>query len=67
MDRGERRRRTEKVVQKRLRIMKDWCGGPAPKYIEKPGMLRKFNLSCGCEMCRAGRRRKRMERKEKKK
>lgn len=67
MSRGRawRRHQTERVVEKRLQIIKIWCSGSSeigahssftssPEF-KKPGILKKWNLTCGCGMCKMDR------------
>ena len=54
--RGLRRQRTRRIVQRRLRIIKDAWVERCDYFENKPGRLRKYNLSCGCWMCKEGRK-----------
>ena len=43
-----RKYKTQKIVNKRLRVVKRvWRNGEE----QTPGVLRKWNLGCGCRMC----------------
>lgn len=47
-----KRKNTNKVINKRLDIVKDiWQEYDHP-YLYEPGRLEKHNLSCGCRMCK---------------
>jgi hypothetical protein len=48
MDRGERRRRTERVAHRRIENLGDMGRG------QKVGWFRKWNLTCKCWMCEIG-------------
>jgi len=61
-----RRFQTEKVIQKRLKIIKVWCSGSSEigshtKFVrtrefKNPGILKKWNLTCGCGCCKIDRK-----------
>jgi len=51
-DRSVRRHHSKRVIRKRISITKNRWSGTPPSLSEKPGKLRKFNLSCGCYMCK---------------
>ena len=57
--RSWRRSQNERIIQKRLRILKNtWrlTGSRfVPREIKKPGLLRKWNFTCGCESCKMDR------------
>ena len=65
MDKLERHTRTKRIIGKRLRIMKMWAlialRGPESKEkqmeayrgIRTPHLYHKFNLNCGCHVCRS--------------
>ena len=56
-NRGERRRKTDCVVQRRVRTVKhSWTYGRTHPFLKKPGRLKKYNLACGCEMCKLSRK-----------
>lgn len=47
-----RRKNTNKVISKRLEIVKNvWQDHDHP-YLHEPGRLEKYNLSCNCKMCK---------------
>lgn len=48
MDRGERRHRTEKIAQKRLKSLGEIGKG------QQVGWFRKWNLTCQCSCCQIG-------------
>lgn len=58
--RGERRIVTDKVMNKRWRLLMSWMeprGGETKEDAMerqrfKKGFLRKYNLACGCSMCK---------------
>ena len=64
MKRGRawRRHQTERVIEKRLQIIKIWCSGSSeigahscftssPEF-KKSGILKKWNLTCDCGCCK---------------
>ena len=60
MTRAERRAKTKATVARRLKMVK--CIYDAGNsFAEKPGKLRKGNTSCGCWMCKEGRKSRRPE------
>jgi hypothetical protein len=61
-DRAWRRFQNEKIIKKRLNIIKIWCSGShydgkhdhferSREYIV-PGYLKKWNFTCSCYMCK---------------
>lgn len=44
--RGERRAARRRIIARRLKL------NPGGKYERQPGRLAKYNLSCGCALCK---------------
>lgn len=44
----------ERIIKKRLRIVKQWriTGGGEHPMEKEPHRLHKYNLNCGCKMCK---------------
>lgn len=60
MRRSERRAKTQKVIEKRKRIIKEIWQDPEYhiRYLQE-GRLKKYNFTCDCAMCRWERRNER--------
>lgn len=50
--RGDRLLRTERIVRRRIKIIKKCWTFPDSKLIRENGRLRKYNLKCTCKMCK---------------
>lgn len=48
---AERRHHRERVIARRLRIVRDEWAGNHP-WLGSPGRFAKYNLVCSCGMCR---------------
>jgi len=47
-----RRANRQRIIAKRTRIItRVWSSAP-PLWIEQPGRIAKYNLKCGCGMCK---------------
>jgi hypothetical protein len=55
-DRGVRRANTLRAVRRRITIITKVWGSAPPQWLAEPHRLSKFNMSCGCPMCKAGRK-----------
>lgn len=47
----------DRIIKKRTKIVKMWNIGieglvDDPIYLDEPGRMDKFNLNCGCKMCK---------------
>ncbi len=58
--RGKRRDHTDRIIKKRLKMVKClYQEGDGGYYVSKPGRLKKNNTACGCSMCKWGRKTRR--------
>jgi hypothetical protein len=47
----ERRHKTRKIINKRIKMSKERFGGGGIEH-EQPHRLHKWNLTCSCRMCK---------------
>lgn len=55
MTRAERRHRRERIIKRRLFIVRNAFGETPetwPLAFDRPGRFAKWNLKCGCPMCK---------------
>lgn len=70
MDRGKRIQRTDRIVERRCKIIQGWTtvGIPENNTVNKYGVLKKYNLKCSCSLCKKERynraKQKRLEKRD---
>lgn len=55
-DQGYTRQQRERMIKKRMNILKTWDPSWMPEHV---GRLNKWNLTCGCDMCKEGKKSRR--------